>query len=117
MYAGTRSTWGIKLSVRPIFLSKRVGTEPPPVMRSKVQDFILEHIVVDSSLDNPPSLLDRSPERPIASARVHELKMLAEEVEKCDIEEVVGTPSAVLAVSEDPHARGLKTLLVEAGEI
>ena len=51
----------------------------------------------------------------MASARISELKTLAAEVGKSDMADVVGTSWAAQEGDEDPHARGLETLLVEVG--
>ena len=53
----------------------------------------------------------------MASALIGELKTLVTEVGESDMEDLVGTSWAALAGSEDPHARGLGTLLVEVGAI
>ena len=69
------------------------------------QALVLGHVVAASARENLPSLLERLPERPMASALIGELKTLATEVGKCDMEDVVGTSWAALAAGEDPHAR------------
>ena len=51
----------------------------------------------------------------MASALVEELKTVATEAKRSQIEDVVGSSWAALAVEEDPQGRGIGTLLVEAG--
>ena len=80
------------------------------------QALVLGHVVAASAQENLPFLQERLPDRPMASALIDKLKTLATEVERCDMEDVVGT-SAALAAGEDPHARGLGALLVEVGTI
>ena len=64
---------------------------------------------------NLPSLLERLPERPMASALIEELKIVATEAKRSQIEDAVGSSWAALAAEEDPQGRGIGTLLVEAG--
>ena len=52
----------------------------------------------------------------MASALIEELKIVATEAKKSQIEDAVGSSWAALAVKEDPQGRGIGTLLVEAGE-
>ena len=51
----------------------------------------------------------------MASALIEELKTVATEAKKNQIEDAVGSSWAALAVEEDPQGRGIGTLLVEAG--
>ena len=70
-----------------------------------------------SSLPPPgvtlPSLLERLPERPMASALIEELKIVATEAKRTQIEDAVGSSWAALAAEEDPQGRGIGTLLVK----
>ena len=63
-----------------------------------------------------PSLLKRLPERPLASALIEELKTVAIETNRSQIEDAVGSSWAALAAEENPQKRGMGILLVEAGE-
>ena len=76
---------------------------------------ILGHIVAASVRGNLPSLLERLPERPMASALIAELKTVATEAKRSQIEDAVGSSWAALAAEEDSQGRGIGTLLVEAG--
>ena len=49
------------------------------------------------------------------SALLEELKTVATEVKKSQIEDAVGSSWAALAVEEDPQEREIGTLLVKAG--
>ena len=51
----------------------------------------------------------------MASALIEELKTVATEAKKKQIEDAVGSSWAALAAEEDPQGRGIGTLLVEAG--
>ena len=51
----------------------------------------------------------------MASALLEELKIVATEAKRSQIEDAVGISGAVLAAEEDPQGRGIGTLLVEAG--
>ena len=51
----------------------------------------------------------------MASALIEELKIVATEAKKPQIEDAVGSSWAALAAEEDPQGRGIGTLLVEAG--
>ena len=51
----------------------------------------------------------------MASALLEELKMVATEAKRSQIEDAVGSSWAALAAEEDPQGRGIGTLLVEAG--
>ena len=64
-------------------------------------------VVAASARGNLPSLLERLPERPMASALLEELKIVATEAKRSQIEDAVGSSWAALAAEED--------LLVEAG--
>ena len=76
---------------------------------------VLGHVVAASARGNVPSLLERLPERPMASALIEELKIVATEAKRSQIEDAVGSSWAALAAEEDPQGRGIGTLLVEAG--
>ena len=76
---------------------------------------VLGRIVAASARGNLPSLLERLPERPMASALLEELKIVATEAKRSQIEDAVGSSWAALAAEEDPQGRGIGTLLVEAG--
>ena len=51
----------------------------------------------------------------MASALLEELKTVATEAKRSQIEDAVGSSWAALAAEEDPQGRGIGTLLVEAG--
>ena len=51
----------------------------------------------------------------MASALIEELKTVATEAKKNQIEDAVGSSWAALAADQDPQGRGIGTLLVEAG--
>ena len=51
----------------------------------------------------------------MASALLEELKIVATEAKRSQIEDAVGISGAVLAAEEDPQGRRIGTLLVEAG--
>ena len=51
----------------------------------------------------------------MASALFEELKIVATEAKRSQIEDAVGSSWAALAAEEDPQGRGIGTLLVEAG--
>ena len=76
---------------------------------------VLGRFVAASARGNLPSLLERLPERPMASALIGELKVVATEAKRSQIEDVVGSSWAALTVEEDPQGIGIGTLLVEAG--
>ena len=76
---------------------------------------VLGRVVAASARGNLPSLLERLPERPMASALLEELKIVATEAKRSQIEDAVGSSWVALAVEEDPQRRGIGTLLVEAG--
>ena len=76
---------------------------------------VLGRAVAASARGNLPSLLERLPERPMASALIEELKIVATETKRTQIEDAVGSSWAALAAEEDPQGRGIGTLLVEAG--
>ena len=72
---------------------------------------VLGRVVAASARGNLPSLPERLPEQPMASALIEELKIVATEAKRSQIEDVVGSSWAVLAA----EGRGIGTLLVEAG--
>ena len=51
----------------------------------------------------------------MASALIEELKIVATEAKRSQIEDTVGSSWAALAAEEDPQGRGIGTLQVEAG--
>ena len=51
----------------------------------------------------------------MASALIEELKIVATEAKRSQIEDAMGSSWAALAAEEDPQVRGIGTLLVEAG--
>ena len=76
---------------------------------------VLGRVVAASARGNLPSLLERLPERPMASALLEELKIVTTEAKRSQIEDAVGSSWAALAAEEDSQGRGIGTLLVEAG--
>ena len=76
---------------------------------------VLGRVVAASARGNLPSLIERLPERLMASAHIEELKILATEAKRSQIEDAVGSSWAALAAEEDSQGRGIGTLLVEAG--
>ena len=76
---------------------------------------VLGRVVAASARGNLPSLLERLPERPMTSALLKELKIVATEAKRSQIEDAMGSSWAALAAEEDPQRRGIGTLLVEAG--
>ena len=75
---------------------------------------VLGRVAAASARGNLPSLLERLPERPMASALLEELKIVATEAKRTQIEDAVGSSWAALAAEEDPQGRGIGTLLAEA---
>ena len=75
---------------------------------------VLGRVVAASAQGNLPSLLERLPERPMASAFFEELKNVATEVKRSHLE-AVGTSWAALAAKEDLQGRDIGTLLVKVG--
>ena len=51
----------------------------------------------------------------MASALIEELKTVATEAKRSQIEDAVGSSWAALGTEEDPQGRGIGTLLLEAG--
>ena len=76
---------------------------------------LLGRVVAASAGGNLPSLLERLPERLTVLALIEELKTVATEAKRSQIEDAVSSSWAALAVKEDPQGRGIGTLLVEAG--
>ena len=76
---------------------------------------VLGRVVAASARGNLPSVLERLPERPMASALIEELKIVATEAKRTQTEDAVGSSWAALAAEENPQGRGIGTLLVEAG--
>ena len=76
---------------------------------------VLGRVVAASARGDLPSLLERLSERPMASGLIEELKIVATEANRSQIEDAVGSSWAALAAEEDPQGRGIGTLLVEAG--
>ena len=73
---------------------------------------VMERVVAASARGNLPSLLERLPERPIASALLEELKIVATEAKRTQIEDAVGSSWAALAAEEGPQGRRIGTLLL-----
>ena len=76
---------------------------------------ILGRVVAASARGNLPPLLERLPERSMASVLIEELKIVATEAKRSQIEDAVGSSWAALAAEEDSQGRGIGTLIVEAG--
>ena len=77
---------------------------------------VLGLVVAASARRNLPSLLERLPERPMASARIEELRIVATEAKRSQTEDVESSCSlAAHAAEEDPQGRGIGTLPAEAG--
>ena len=76
---------------------------------------VLGRVVAASARGDLPSLLERLPERPMASALIQKLKTVATEAKRSQIGDAVDSSWAVLAAEEGPQGKGVGTLLVEAG--
>ena len=76
---------------------------------------VLGRVAAASARGGLPFLLGRLPARPMASALIEELKTVATEVKRSQIEDAVGSSWAALAAEKDPQGRGIGTLLIEAG--
>ena len=76
-------------------------------------NLVLGRVVAASARGNLPSLFERLPERPMASALIEELKTVATEDKRSQVEYAVGSSWAALAAKEVPQGRGIGTLLVE----
>ena len=76
---------------------------------------VLGRVVAASARGNLPSLLERLPERPMASALTEELRTVATEAKRSQIKDAMGSSWTALAAEEDPQGRGMETLLVETG--
>ena len=63
---------------------------------------VLGRVVPASARGNLPSLLERLPGRPMASALIEELKIVTTEAKRSQIEDAVGSSWAALAAGEDP---------------
>ena len=72
---------------------------------------VLGRVVAAFARGKIPSLLERPPERPMASALIEELKAVATKAKRSQIEEAEVSSWATLAAEEDPQGRGRGTLL------
>ena len=75
---------------------------------------VLGRVVATSARGNLPSLLEWLSERPMASALIEELKIVATEAKRSQIDDAVGSSWAALAAEKDPQWRRRGTLLLEA---
>ena len=62
---------------------------------------VLGHVVAASAQGGLPSFLERLPEQPMASSLLEELKTMATEVKRSQIEDAVGSSWGSLAVEDD----------------
>ena len=76
---------------------------------------VLVRVVAASARENLSSLLERLPELPMTSALIEELKIVATEAKRSQIQDAVDSSWAALAAEEDPQGRGIGTLPVKAG--
>ena len=67
---------------------------------------ILGRVVAAFARGNIPSLLERLPERPMVSALIEELKTMATEAKRSQIEDAVGSSWVALAAEEGPQEEG-----------
>ena len=72
---------------------------------------VLGRVVAAFARENLSFIRERLPERPMASALIEELKTVATEAERSQIENVSGSLRAALAVEEGPQGRGTGILL------
>ena len=66
---------------------------------------VLGRVVAASARGNLPYLLERLPERPMASALTEELKAVATEAKRSQINYAMGSSWTALAAEEDPQGR------------
>ena len=67
---------------------------------------VLGRVVAASARGNLPALLERLPERPMASTLLEELKIVATEAKRSQIEDAVGSSWAALAAEEEEGRGG-----------
>ena len=114
------STWDTTPYDRPTCQFEKATLDLPAAAPSKARHVSVVTrwswgIVAASARGTLPSVLERLPERPMTSALIEELKTMATEAKRSQREDAEGSSWAVQAAEEDPHGRGIGTLLVEAG--
>ena len=114
-YLGHEALWQAHLPIREGGLGLIGSSSIKGAAYIGCHALVLGRVVAAYAGGNFPSLLERLPERPMASALIEELKTVATEGKRSQIEEEVGSSWAALAAEEDPQGRGIGTLLVEAG--
>ena len=86
----------------PAHLRRRPGLATSSSIKGAVyigcHALVLGRVVAASARGNLPSLLGRLPERPMASALLEQLKIVATKVKRSQIEDAVGRSWAVLEV-------------------
>ena len=73
---------------------------------------VLGRVVASSARDNLPSILERSPNRPMDQVL---LKPVVTEVTRRQNEDAVGASWPALVAEDEPQGRGIGNLMVEAG--
>ena len=76
---------------------------------------VTRRAVVSSVWGNLAYLLELLPGRPMASSLLKELKAMATEVKKSQIDDSMGSSWETLSVEEDSQGKGLRTLLLKVG--
>ena len=76
---------------------------------------VLGHVIAASAQGGLPSFLERLREQPMATSLLEELKTVATEVKRSQIEDAVGSSWVTLAVEDDSQWSGIGTLLVQTG--
>ena len=114
-YLGYDALRQAHLSIREGGLGLTSGSSIKGAAHIGCHALVLGRVVAASARGYLPSLLERLPERPMASVLIEELKVVVTEAKRTQIEDVVGSSWAALAAEEDPQGRGIGTLLVEAG--
>ena len=114
-YLGHEAVWQAHLPIREGGLGLTSSSSIKGAAYIGCPTLVLGRVVAASARGNLPSLLERLPERLMASALIHELKTVATEAKRSQIEDAGGSSWAALVAEERPQGRGIGTLLVEAG--
>ena len=114
-YLGHDALWQAHLPIREGGLGLTSSSSIKGAAYIGCQALVLGRVVAASAWGNLPSLLERLPERPMASALIEELKIVATEAKRSQLEDAVGSSWAALATEADPQGRGIETLTFEAG--
>ena len=112
-YLGHEAQWQAHLPIREGGLGLNSSSSIKSAACIGCHALVLGCVVAASAQGSLPPIFERLPERPMSSALIEELKTVANEANRSQNEDVVGSSWAALVAEDDTQERVIGILLVK----